>query len=160
MGRGKKKEESVVPRVPVTWTSDMEAELYRTVAHVLKITDGSMNTKAVKHQRVAQLLTKYCIEELGMNQFKDNPLDEDHITDKMDSVKKKINKLFKDGAYQKKGETGREATDADIIDIDAVQAKWVCVGAYIEAFKDLYHCIVWSPNLGRICIHADADHHR
>jgi hypothetical protein len=61
----------------------------------------------------------------------------------MDSVKKKINKLFKDGAYQKKGETGREATDADIIDINAVQAKWVCVGAYIDASR-IIPCILWS----------------
>ena len=148
MGRRKTSKsvaEPVEKEDPVHWTVDMESELYKTLAHVLDITDGSMTTKAAKHQRVAELLTSYCIDELGMDQLKDKPLTEMNITDKMDSVKRKIKKLFENGQYQKKGETGREATDADFIDVEAVQRKWACVGAYMDAFKDHpSYCLVSS----------------
>lgn len=150
MGRRKTNKavvETVEKEDPVHWTVDMESELYKTVARVLDITDGSMTTKAAKHQRVAELLTSYCVDELGMDQFKDKPLTEMNITDKMDSVKRKIKKLFENGQYQKKGETGREATDEDIIDVEAVQRKWACVGAYMDAFKDHpSYCLVSKFN--------------
>ena len=103
-------QDASAPRDPIHWTTHMKSECYRILARVLLIKDGSMTTKASKHAKTAQLLSQYCVDTLGMTQYRDNPLTEKQITDKMDSVKKRISKLFKNGAYQKKGETGREGS--------------------------------------------------
>lgn len=117
------------------WDVEAERKLIDIWADILSETNGKMLSRKSKEQIATKRLHEYVSEELRL----EDTYSEKAVGYKIDSLIKKGKQMY--SIYQKKGETGKELEDKDLIDVEKAKLSWPNFDIFYERFKD-------HPSLG------------